>query len=172
MDTLSSEDTSRSSAKCLQSFKKTRQAQAGLFKTYESSVKHTSERQVAKILNIPRTTLQHWRKRKAGIGLSVQVVTFFESPEESCFFHQLVTSMLFVMVPVGGCGLRVVSQFLEHSQLNHFVASSVGSLHKLNVHMEKNIVDYGVSERERLSKKMPSKKISLCGDETFHPAPC
>ena len=76
------------------------------------------------------------------------------------------------MVQLGGCGIRLVGLIIELCQLDHFVASSVGSLHKLNVKIEEDIVDYGSSEGHRLSQDMPSKTITMCGDETFHPAPC
>jgi len=172
MNVLSPEDANRSSIHKIQSTKKSRKEQVDLFKTYEYSVKETSERQTAAVLGIPRTTLQHWRNRKAGIGLSVEVVTFFESPEGNTFLHQLVTGMLFVMVQLGGCGIRLVGLLIELCQLDHFIASSVGSLHKLNVKIEEDIVEYGSSEGHRLSQNMPSKEITMCGDETFHPAPC
>ena len=172
MNVLSPEDANRSSIHKIKSTNKSRKEQVDLFKTYESSVKEISERQTAAVLGIPRTTLQHWRNRKAGIGLSVEVVTFFESPEGNTFLHQLVTGMLFVMVQLGGCGIRLVGLLIELCQLDHFIASSVGSLHKLNVKIEEDIVEYGSSEGHRLSQNMPSKEITMCGDETFHPAPC
>jgi hypothetical protein len=172
MNALSPEDVNRSSTLNAQFTSKNRKEQVDAFKAYESSIKNTSERQTAQVLGIPRTTLQHWRNRKAGIALSVEMVTFFESPEGNKFLHQLVTGLLFVMVQLGGCGLRLVSLILELCQLDRFVGSSVGSLHKLNVKIEEDLVDYGESEGKRLSKDMPSKKISMCGDETFHPAPC
>jgi len=172
MAVLSSEDVNESSVQCLQSVKKTRKEQVALFKAYESTVGQSSERQVAEELGVPRTTLQHWRKRKESIGLSKEVVSFFESPAGNQFLHQLVTALLFVMVQLGGCGIRLVGVLLERIQLDRFVGCSTGSLHKLNAKMEEDIVAYGTTERGRLAKDMPSKKISMCGDETFHPAPC
>nr|HQS85098.1 DUF6399 domain-containing protein [Alphaproteobacteria bacterium]HQS94827.1 DUF6399 domain-containing protein [Alphaproteobacteria bacterium] len=155
-----------------ESFKKNRKEQSELFKAYESALSKSSEREAAKDLGVPRTTLQHWRKRKSKIGLSKQVVSFFESPEGNEFLHELVTALLFGMVQLGGCGIRLVSLMLELCHLDHFVGNSIGSLHKLNVKMEEDIVNYGDSEGKRLSKGMPSKKISTCDDETFHPTPC
>jgi hypothetical protein len=73
---------------------------------------------------------------------------------------------------LGGCGIRLVKLLLELCQLNYFIGSSVGSLHKMNVQIEEDIVGYGAIEGQRLSKDMPSKKISMCGDETLHPTPC
>jgi len=172
MNVLSPEDANGSSIPSIQSVKKNRKEQVDVFRIYESSLKQSSERQTAKVLGIPRTTLQHWRNRKSGIALSVEMVAFFESPEGNKFLHQLVTGLLFVMVQLGGCGLRLVSLILELCQLDRFVGSSVGSLHKLNVKIEEDLVAYGESEGKRLSKNMPAKKISMCGDETFHPAPC
>jgi hypothetical protein len=172
MNVLSSEDANGSSVQSLQAYKKNRKAQAALFSSYESAVQKSSERQVAKVLGVPRTTLQHWRNRKAGITLSMEVVTFFEGSEGIEFLHQLVSALLFIVVQVGGCGIRIVSALLERCQLDRFVACSTGYLHKLNAKMEEDIVAYGKSERELLAKDMPPKKISMCGDETFHPAAC
>ena len=172
MDVLSSEDVNGSSVQCLQSVKKTRKEQVLLFKAYESAIGQFSERQVAKELGVPRTTLQHWRKRKKSIELSKEVTAFFESPAGIQFLHQLVTALLFVMVQLGGCGIRLVGVLLERIQLDRFVACSTGSLHKLNAKMEEDIVAYGAAEKARLAKDMPSKKIGMCGDETFHPTPC
>lgn len=172
MSVLSPEDVNRSSIPTHQSSPKNRKEQVDIFRVYESSLKESSERQTAKVLGIPRTTLQHWRNRKSGIALSLEMVAFFESPEGNKFLHQLVTGLLFVMVQLGGCGLRLVRLLLELCQLDRFVGSSVGTLHKLNVKIEEDLVSYGESERKYLSKDMPSKKISMCGDETFHPAPC
>lgn len=172
MSILSPQDVNGASISATQSSKRTRKEQVDVFRVYESSLKQSSERQTAKVLGIPRTTLQHWRNRKAGIALSLEMVAFFESPEGNKFLHQLVTGLLFVMVQLGGCGLRLVSLILELCQLDRFVGSSVGTLHKLNVKIEEDLVDYGKSEGKRLSKNMLSKKISMCGDETFHPTPC
>jgi len=172
MDTLLPKDTNESRVECFESFKKNRKEQSELFKAYESSLSETSERQAAKDLGVPRTTLQHWRKRKAKIDLSKEVVSFFESPEGTEFLHELVTALLFGMVQLGGCGIRLVRLVLELCHLDHFIGNSIGSLHKLNVKMEEDIVNYGNTEGKRLSKDMPSKKISTCDDETFHPTPC
>lgn len=150
MNVLSPEDANGSSIPSIQSVKKNRKEQVDVFRIYESSLKQSSERQTAKVLGIPRTTLQHWRNRKSGIALSVEMVAFFESPEGNKFLHQLVTGLLFVMVQLGGCGLRLVSLILELCQLDRFVGSSVGSLHKLNVKIEEDLVAYGESEGKRL----------------------
>jgi hypothetical protein len=136
MDALSSEDANGSSVQGLQALKKTRKEQVSLFKSYESAIQQSSERQVAKVLGVPRTTLQHWRKRKDGIVLSKEVVSFFESPAGNQFLHQLVAALLFVMVQLGGCGLRLVGVLLERCQLDRFIGCSTGSLHKLNARME------------------------------------
>lgn len=172
MDVLSPEDANGSSVQPLQSVKKSRKEQVLLFKIYESSIQQSSERQVAKELGIPRTTLQHWRKRKENIRLSREAVAFFESPAGNQFLHQLVTALLFVMVQLGGCGIRLVGVLLERCQLDCFIGCSTGSLHQLNAKMEEDIAEYGQTERERLAKDMREKKISMCGDETFHPTPC
>ena len=74
MNVLSPEDANGSSIPSIQSVKKNRKEQVDVFRVYESSLKQLSERQTAKVLGIPRTTLQDWRNRKSGIALSVEMV--------------------------------------------------------------------------------------------------
>ena len=80
-----------------------------------------SQRQLAEELGIPRTTLQHWLKRKDSIDADPEVVAFFESPVGVAFLHRLVLVAHFVMTLVGPCGIRLVCLFLELSGLDRFV---------------------------------------------------
>ena len=84
----------------------------------------SSQRQLAEELEIPRTTLQHWLKRKESIDADPEVVAFFESPTGVAFLHRLVLAAHFVMTLVGPCGIRQVCLFLELSGLDRFVAAS------------------------------------------------
>lgn len=152
--------------------KKHRKEIASALEEFEAITIQSSQRIAAASLGIPRSTLRHWSNRKNSIDLPDKVVTFFESPEGAEFLHRLVTAMLFVMSQLGHCGIRLVGLLLKLCQLNRFVGGSIGSLQKLNAKMEEEIVSYEEQERERLSKEMPTKKITTCADETFHPKPC
>jgi hypothetical protein len=131
-----------------------------------------SQRTAAKKIGVPRETLRYWKDRKNNIPLPQSVIDCFESPEGTEFLHCLVTALQFVMVEVGGCGFRLVTQVLELSNLNHFVASSFETLRLSGIAMEEHVVAFGEEERSRLSVNMPNKKISIAEDETFHPQTC
>ncbi len=171
MEALSSEVANESRTHYVLS-KRNRKEIASALVEFETIASQSSQRIAAESLGIPRSTLRHWCNRKNSIDLADAVVTFFESPEGAEFLHRLVTAMLFVMSQLGHCGIRLVGLLLKLCQLNRFVGGSIGSLQKLNVKMEEEIVSYEEQERERLSKGMPTKKITTCADETFHPKPC
>lgn len=92
-----------------------------------------SQRHQAEKLSVPRTTLQHWLKRKENLGGEKEVANFFESPAGLVFLHQLVIAAQFVMSQVGPCGIRLVCVFLELSGLARFVASSYGAQQQVSV---------------------------------------
>jgi hypothetical protein len=58
------------------------------------------------------------------------------------------------------------------SELDQIVAGSYGTIQKLSAEMDELIQEYEEQERDRLSKDMPKRKITICQDETFHPENC
>ena len=145
---------------------------AHLHEYEEANEAGLSQRQFAEQAGIPRTTLQHWLERKAEIDASPLVVAFFESPEGLAFLHRVVLAAQFVITLMGVGGIRVVCKFLELSGLAPFVAAGYGSQQQAIAAMEQAVVDFGEEEKERLAEKMPHRSITVCQDETFHPAPC
>lgn len=131
-----------------------------------------SQRQLAEELEIPRSTLQHWLKRKNSIDAEPELIAFFESPVGVAFLHRLVLAAHFVMTLLGPCGIRLVCLFLELTGLNQFVAASCGSQHKVLVDIEKSVVEFEKEEKKRLAEGMEPKKVTVCEDETFHPEVC
>lgn len=131
-----------------------------------------SQRQWAEELEIPRTTLQHWLTRKDSIDADPELVAFLESPTGVAFLHRLVLAAQFVITLLGPGGIRLVCLFLELSGLDQFVAASYGSQQKVTVAMEEAVVEFGRQEQQRLAKDMEAKQITVCEDETFHPAVC
>jgi len=131
-----------------------------------------SQRQWAEELGIPRSTLQHWLERKAGIDADPELVAFFESSAGVAFLHRLVLAAHLVMTLVGPCGIRLVCLFLELTGLDHFVAASYGPQHQVATALEQAVVEFGQTERQRLAADMPPKAITVCEDETFHPETC
>jgi len=121
-----------------------------------------SQRQLAEELEIPRTTLQHWLKRKESIDADPEVVAFFESPAGVAFLHRLVVGAHFVMTLVGPCGIRLVCLFLELTGLDQFVAASYSPQQKVSVVMEKGVIEFDQEEKKRLAEEMASKQITVC----------
>jgi hypothetical protein len=151
----------------------TREETATRLDEYEQGHRRTpSQRQLAEELGVPRATLQHWLNRKNRIDADPDVVAFLESPAGVAFLHRLVRAAQFVITLVGTGGIRVVCLFLELSGLDQFVAASYGAQQQVTVAMEEAVVEFGQEEQERLSKDMKPKQITICEDETFHPAIC
>jgi DNA-directed RNA polymerase specialized sigma subunit len=60
--------------------RRSREEIAERIEAFEKAHQHNpSERQLAEELGIPRSTLQHWLKRKDSIEAEPEVVAFFES---------------------------------------------------------------------------------------------
>ena len=131
-----------------------------------------SERSLAKRLGVPRTTVQHWRGRRERNEAPAAVVAFFESPEGAQMLQQLLVGAHFVITLLGSGGIRLVCQFLELSGLSAFIASSYGVQQRINAALEEAVVEHARMQREQLAQDMPSKTITVCEDETFHPDIC
>lgn len=141
---------------------------ADLFEQYrELRTQGLSERQVAKQLNVPRTTLQAWRVWHDSLDICPQVAEFFQSGPGLAFLHRLVIAFHMACVEVGACGIRLVCLFLHLTGLDCFVAASYGAQQQVNVQIEQAIVDYDQTETPRLAKDMPPKDRSVTQDETF-----
>jgi hypothetical protein len=74
-----------------------------------------------------------------------------------------------VITLLGSGGIRLVCQFLELSGLSAFIASSYGVQQRINAALEEAVVEHARMQREQLAEDMPSKTITVCEDETFHP---
>ncbi|MBU1748967.1 MAG: hypothetical protein KKA73_14860 [Chloroflexi bacterium] len=140
---------------------------------YEEAYQRTpSQRQVAEELQVPRSTLQHWLERQEGLDAEPEVVAFFESPVGVAFLHRLVLAAHFVITLLGPSGIRRVCLFLELTGLDQFVAASYGAQQQVSVALEESVVVFDQLEQTRLAKDMPPQQITVCEDETFHPAVC
>ena len=139
----------------------------------KSVLKKTNNKsEAARESGIPRSTARYWLAREGRTGLSSEVELFFESPPGMAFLHQLFIAAQFTITQLSPCGVDILAKFLELSQLDKFVASSHGTLHKQSVKMEDVIHQFGEQEGKALALKMPKKNITLCEDETFHPEIC
>jgi hypothetical protein len=80
---------------------------ADLFEQYrELRTQGISERQAAKELKVPRTTLQAWRMWHDTLDMCPHVADFFQSGPGLAFLHRLVIACHLVYVEVGACGMR------------------------------------------------------------------
>ena len=141
---------------------------ADLFEQYrELRTQGLSERQAAKELKVPRTTLQAWRMWHDGLDICPHVAEFFQSGPGLAFLHRLVISFHLVCVEVGACGIRLVCLFLHLTGLDRFVAASYGAQQQVNVQIEQAMVTYRHDETARLAQDMPRKDLTVTQDETF-----
>lgn len=141
---------------------------ADLFEQYrELRTQGSSERQAAKELKVPRTTLQAWRIWHDTLDICPHVADFFQSGPGLAFLHRLVIAFHMVCVEVGACGIRLVCLFLNLTGLNRFVAASYGAQQQVNVQVEQAMVTSHHDETARLANGMPQKDLTVTQDETF-----
>ena len=143
-----------------------------LVSDFETRDQTISQRDFAKMADVPRSTLRHWLSRKNGIDTHPVLIEFFENPFGIAFLHRLVTSTHLSFTKNGTARIHNVSDFLERSGLSPFVASSYSSQRRMSEQLDDNIIKFGKIEDERLGRQMPLKLITLCEDETFHPEIC
>src|SRR5207248_1784200 len=140
---------------------------ADLFEQYrELRTQGISERQAAKELNGPRTTLQAWRVWHDTLDICPHVADFLQSGPGLAFFHRIVIAFHLVCVEVGACGIRLVCLFLHLTGLNRFVAASYGAQQQVNRHVEHAMVTYHHDATARLANDMPHKDLTVTQDET------
>jgi hypothetical protein len=141
---------------------------ADLFEQYWGvRTRGISERQAAKELKVPRTTLQAWRIWHDTLDICPHVAQFFQSGPGLAFLHRIVIAFHLVCVEVGAGGIRLVCLFLHLTGLDRFVAASYGAQQQVNLHVEQAMVAYGQDETARLAQGMPHKDLTLTQDETF-----
>jgi hypothetical protein len=141
---------------------------ADLFEHYlDLQAQGVSQRQAAKQLQVPRTTLQAWQSWHDTLDICPHVAQFFQSGPGLAFLHRLVLALHLICVEVGACGIRLVCLLLHLTGLDRFVAASYGAQQQVNRQVEQAIVEYQHTETPRLAKDMPRKVITVTQDETF-----
>ncbi len=109
---------------------------------------------------------------RANLDASLELIEFFEAPIGIAFLHRLVTAAHFEFCKNGPASIHNVSNFLKLCGLTPFVATSYSTQRKVANKMDESIISFGESEQKSLVAAMPEKWITLCEDETFHPAIC
>jgi uncharacterized protein DUF6399 len=131
-----------------------------------------SQRQYAQHTAIPRSTLGYWARRhdpaQDDPQLHPDLVSFLHGCAGEAFLRRVVTAALATFCLQGACGLRLVSAFLERTQLDRFVACSRGALHPLLVHLESDLAAFRDQHQARLARQMQPRRITVVADEHFH----
>lgn len=137
-----------------------------------SCKREISQREFARKTGIPRTTLQHWIYRLKTIDEDPALVAFFESSAGVDFLHLLIHAVHLEFTKAGCGSIHNICNFLEMCRLSKFVGSSYGTHQKISNRMDLMLAEFGDMEQTRLAEHMPSKMITICEDETFHPQVC
>jgi len=139
---------------------------------FELAKEAMSQRQFAKFHGVSRTTLQHWLSRKRLLDVEPQLIEFLECPVGIAFLHRIIMAAHFEFCKKGSASIHNVNNFLKKSGLEPFVGTSYSTQRHVANNMDKAIIEFGECEQKRLAATMPEKWITLCEDETFHPAIC
>jgi hypothetical protein len=143
-------------------------ARADLFEhSLDLPAQGVAQRQAAKQLQVPRTTLQAWQSWHDTLDICPHVAQFFQSGPGLAFLHRLVLAVHLICVEVGACGIRLVCLLRTLTGLDRFVAASYGAQQQVNVEVEPAIVAYQHTETPHLAKAMPRTVITMTQDETF-----
>jgi hypothetical protein len=128
-----------------------------------------SRRLASKTLRIPRTTFQNWNSCKVRED---ELDRFFLSEIGLEALHRIVCAADFV-IQFRECGSRGLQEFIRLSQLDRWVANSIGATYNFSSRFETEIGIFGKEQCRSLAKGMSRRKIVLAEDETFHAGrPC
>lgn len=126
-----------------------------------------STREISAILEVPNSTMCSWRAHKSSSNALLDPLgEFLETPSGAEHLQRLVTAAVLV-IEYGSSGVRGLQEYLHHSGLDQYVASSNGALHDYSKRIEQSIIAFGVCEERRLAQGMRSRKITAALDEMF-----
>lgn len=148
------------------------EAASSLLEFDEARRRGNSQRGAAEAAGAPRSTLRYWCDRRRDLALPPEVAALLETPTGLAWLHRFVTAAIFVMTLRGPEGIRLVCEFLELSGLANVLGASFGSIQKLTLEMQEQVSLFAEEQREALGQSMPTKSITVCEDETFHPKTC
>src|SRR3954471_4355842 len=132
-----------------------------------------SQRQYAQHTDVPRPTLGYWLRRDDPAQLAdpdphPALVAFLRGSAGEAFLRRLVTAALTTFCLQGSCGLRLITAFLQRTQLDRFVACSRGALHPLLVHLESDLALFRDQHQPHPAQQMEPRCITVVADEHFH----
>ena len=131
-----------------------------------------TQRAVATAMGIARSTLRDWCGEAPRGDPPTGLTAFARTPEGIAWLHRMVLAAQFSITLRAAGGTRLVSEFLELSGLSAFVGVSDGAQHALNVALETAVVAVAAEQRTALAEGMPTRAVTVCEDETFHPGIC
>jgi hypothetical protein len=133
---------------------------------------HPSQRETAERLGIPHATFNYWTRHYSPAD-GDPVDSFFRSAAGELVLRRILTAALVIFQQRGACGIRLVGEFLQLTQLDRFVACSRGALASLATHLESDLVAFRDCEQPPLAQQMKPRTITLVPDEHFHSGkPC
>jgi hypothetical protein len=116
-----------------------------------------SERQAAKLLAVPHSTLQAWQVYQERLDAHPAMVAFLHSPPGLAFLYRLALALHLGCCEVGAGGIRLVGLRVEITGLDRFVGSSSGTQHQVNRRVAEAMVASCQHESARLAQEMPQK---------------
>jgi hypothetical protein len=126
-----------------------------------------SERKVAKLLNLPNSTMQTWRAQKATKeAMEDEIATFFATPAGSTLLSRIVTAIMYNN-KCGRSGICGAQEGLRNSGLDKYVATSAGALQNFWLRCEDCILSFKEEWQLKLAEKMKARKITVILDEMF-----
>lgn len=132
-----------------------------------------SRRHDARVQAIPESTLRSWeRAHPPSDEVDPTCDTFFRSPSGQQFLHRLRVAVLFVVTLCGAGGARLAARIFLLAGLARWMGVSPASCQRAARTMTDRVADFGRAESQRLAAQMPTRQITICEDETFHPQTC
>lgn len=135
-----------------------------------------SRRQDARALEIPESTLRSWERAHAAALMHPDgdpaAEAFFRSPPGQRFLHRLWVAVLFVVTLCGAGGSRLAARIFQLVGLARWMGVSPASCQRAARTMTEQVADFGRDESQRLAAQGPTREVTICEDETFHPQTC
>jgi hypothetical protein len=125
-----------------------------------------SEREAASLLEVPFSTMHFWKTQENNQKIDPELAEFLSTPIGQKFLNRVVSSA-HMTIRYGHGGIRGLREFLQLSQLDNFVASSVGALHAFIVRSEKHMLTFGANQEILLAQNLKRRKITVALDEMY-----
>lgn len=142
----------------------------------DSATPRRSRRHDARAQRIPESTLRSWERAHAAAladaSADPAAEAFFRSAAGRDVLHRLWVAVLFVVTLCGAGGARLAARIFQLAGLSRWMGVSPASCQRAARTMTAKVADFGRDESQRLAAHGPTREITLCEDETFHPQTC